>query len=50
MMDMIHIESLIQIQARKNNNPEELLNQTVNGFNPQQKQKWQQIMEEKKKI
>ena len=31
-------------QARKNNNPEELLNQTVNGFNPQQRQQWDSMM------
>lgn len=31
-------------QARKNNNPEELLNQTINNFNPQQKQQWQSMM------
>ena len=31
-------------QARKNNNPEELLNQTINGFNPQQRQQWDSMM------
>lgn len=31
-------------QARKNNNPEELLNQTVNGFNPQLRQQWDSMM------
>ena len=31
-------------EARKNNNPEELLNETVNGFNPQQRQQWNQMM------
>ena len=31
-------------QARKQNNPEELLNKVVDGFNPQQKQQWQQMM------
>ena len=31
-------------EARKNNNPQDLLNETVNGFNPQQKQKWDQMM------
>lgn len=31
-------------EARKNNNPEELLNETVNNFNPQQKKQWEQMM------
>lgn len=31
-------------EARKNNNPNDLLNETVNGFNPQQRQEWEQIM------
>ena len=31
-------------EARKNNNPQELLNETINGFNPQQRQQWEQIM------
>lgn len=31
-------------EARKNNNPQDLLNETVNGFNPQQRQQWEQIM------
>ena len=31
-------------QARKNNNPEELLNETINGFTPQQKQEWNNVM------
>ena len=31
-------------QARKNNNPEELLNQTVNGFNPQLRQQWDSMV------
>lgn len=30
---------------RKNNqDPSEFLNETINGFNPEQKQQWQQIM------
>ena len=32
-------------QARKNNNPQDLLNETVNGFNPQQRQQWDAIMQ-----
>ena len=31
-------------EARKNNNPNDLLNETVNNFSPQQKQQWQQLM------
>ena len=31
-------------EARKNNNPEELLNETVNNFSPEQKQQWEQLM------
>jgi len=31
-------------QARKNNNPEELLNETINNFNPQQRQQWDNMM------
>lgn len=31
-------------EARKNNNPQDLLNETVNGFNPQQRKQWEQIM------
>lgn len=30
--------------ARKNNNPNDLLNETVNNFTPQQKQQWEQMM------
>ena len=31
-------------QARKNNNPQELLDETVNGFSPEQKQQWTNMM------
>ena len=31
-------------EARKNNNPNDLLNETINNFNPEQKQEWQQMM------
>ena len=32
-------------QARKSNaDPNEYLNKVINGFNPEQKQQWQQIM------
>ena len=31
-------------EARKNNNPEELLNETINNFNPQQRQQWDNMM------
>ena len=32
-------------EARQNNeDPNQLLNETINGFNPQQKQQWQQMM------
>ena len=31
-------------EAKKNNNPNDLLNETVNGFNPQQKQQWNSVM------
>ena len=27
-------------EAKKNNNPNDLLNETINGFNPQQRQQW----------
>ena len=32
-------------EARKNNNPNDLLNETVNNFNPQQKQQWNNMMQ-----
>ena len=32
-------------EARKSNNPNDLLNETVNNFNPQQKQQWNNIMQ-----
>ena len=32
-------------QARKNNNPQDLLNETVNNFNPQQRQQWDNMMQ-----
>ena len=31
-------------EARRNNNPQDLLNETVNNFNPQQRQQWEQMM------
>lgn len=31
-------------EARKNNNPNDLLNETINGFNPQQRQQWDNMM------
>ena len=31
-------------EARKNNNPNDLLNETVNNFSPQQRQQWDSIM------
>ena len=31
-------------EARKNNNPNDLLNETVNNFNPQQRQQWDKMM------
>ena len=31
-------------EARKNNNPNDLLNETINGFNPQQRQEWDSMM------
>jgi len=31
-------------EARKNNNPNDLLNETINNFTPQQQQQWQQFM------
>ena len=31
-------------EARKNNNPNDLLNETINGFNPNQKQQWDNMM------
>ena len=31
-------------EARKNNNPNDLLNETINGFNPQQRQQWDNVM------
>ena len=32
-------------EAKQNNeNPNDLLNETINSFNPQQKQQWQQMM------
>ena len=31
-------------EARKNNNPNDLLNETVNGFSPEQKQEWDNMM------
>ena len=32
-------------EARKNNNPNDLLNETVNNFNPQQRQQWNNMMQ-----
>ena len=31
-------------EAKKNNNPNDLLNETVNGFNPNQRQQWDSMM------
>ena len=31
-------------EARKSNNPNDLLNETVNGFSPQQRQEWDNMM------
>ena len=31
-------------EAKKNNNPQDLLNETVNNFNPQQRQQWDNLM------
>ena len=31
-------------QAKKDNNPNDLLNETLNGFNPQQRQQWNNMM------
>jgi hypothetical protein len=31
-------------EARKNNNPNDLLNETINGFSPQQRQQWDSMM------
>ncbi len=31
-------------EAKKNNNPNDLLNETINGFNPNQKQQWDSMM------
>ena len=31
-------------EAKKNNNPNDLLNETINGFNPQQRQQWDSMM------
>ena len=31
-------------EARKNNNPEELLNETINNFSPEQKKQWNNMM------
>ena len=37
-------------EAKENNeDPNQLLNETINGFNPQQKQQWEQIMGQFKK-
>ena len=30
-------------EARKTNNPQDLLNETVNNFSPEQQQQWQQM-------
>ena len=32
-------------EARKSNNPNDLLNETVNNFNPQQRQQWNNMMQ-----
>jgi hypothetical protein len=31
-------------EAKKNNNPNDLLNETINGFNPNQRQQWNSMM------
>lgn len=31
-------------EAKKSNNPNDLLNETINGFNPQQRQQWDNMM------
>jgi len=31
-------------EAKKNNNPNDLLNETINGFNPNQRQQWDSMM------
>ena len=31
-------------EAKKNNNPNDLLNETINNFNPQQRQQWDSMM------
>ena len=31
-------------EAKKNNNPNDLLNETINGFSPQQRQEWDNMM------
>lgn len=31
-------------EARKNNNPQDLLNETINNFSPQQKEQWNNMM------
>ena len=31
-------------EARKNNNPQDLLNETINNFSPEQRQQWEQMM------
>lgn len=31
-------------EARRNNNPNDLLNETVNNFTPQQRQQWDNVM------
>ena len=31
-------------EAKQNNNPNDLLNETINSFNPQQKQQWDNMM------
>ena len=31
-------------EARKNNNPQELLDETINNFSPEQRQQWDSIM------
>ena len=31
-------------EAKKNNNPQDLLNETINNFNPLQKQQWDNMM------
>jgi len=31
-------------EAKNSNNPNDLLNETINGFNPQQRQQWDNMM------